>query len=141
MYAVITLAWVLKIRKPVPSKSFINEPVQERRPSGKSTRRPPFWRYSAMCLTANGELMSTGIVRWLIIIRLWNQLASAAMLDVTKRQSSSRQAPMSSQSHHETWLGSNKTGPGVSSDDKLYARNRYRMRISQRRRVLMGLLH
>ena len=120
----MTLGRVLKIRKPVPSKSFINEPVQERRPSGNSTSRPPFWRYSAMRLTAKGEFMSTGKVRRLIMMRLWSQLISAVVLEVTKRQSSSRQTPMSSQSHHETWLGSSSTGPGVSSTDALYARNR-----------------
>ena len=102
MYAVMTLGRVLKMRKPVPSKSFINEPVQVIRPSGNRTRRPPFWRYSAIRLTAKGEVMSTGNVRRLTMMRLWNQLSSAVVLEVAKRQSSSRHTPMSSQSHHET---------------------------------------
>ncbi len=77
-----------------------------------------------MRLTAKGEFISTGKVRRLIMTRRWNQLASAVVLEVTKRQSSARQTPISSQSHQETWLGSSKTGPGVSSADALYARNR-----------------
>src|ERR1035438_7585685 len=122
MHAVMTLGRVLKMRKPVPSKSFINEPVQVRRPSGKRTSRPPFFRYSAIRLTAKGEVMSTGKVRRLTIMRLNEQLMSAVVLEVTKRQSSSRHKPTNNQSHHETWLGSNSTGPGVSSAATLYAR-------------------
>ena len=68
--------------------------------------------------------MSTGKVRRLTMMRLWNQLISAVVLEVTKRQSSSRQTPMSSQSHQETWFGNSRTGPGVSSTDTLWARNR-----------------
>ena len=68
-----------------------------------------------MCLTAKGEFMSTAKVRRLIMMRLWIQLVAAAVLEVTKRQSSSRQAPISSQSHQETWLGRSSTGPGVAA--------------------------
>src|SRR5215472_16761191 len=100
-YAVTTLAPVLKMRKPVPSKSFINEPVTESRPSGKSTKRPPRCKYSAMCLTAKGEVISTGKVRRLTMTSLWNQLTSAVSPEVTNRQSSSRHTPINTQSHQD----------------------------------------
>src|SRR5439155_14747944 len=101
------------------------------------TRRPPFWRYSAMCFTEYGEFMSTGKVRRLIMMRRCTQLRSAVSRDVTNRQSSSKQTPISSQSHQEVWLGSSSTGPGVSSTVSLNARKPYTRRTNQRRTVLI----
>src|SRR5438477_9888058 len=98
----MTFARVLKIRKPVPSNNFINDPVRESRPSGKSTNRPPLFKYPAIRLTAYGDSISTGKVRRLTMMRRCAQLILAEVIEVTNRQSFSRQTPISNQSHHET---------------------------------------
>src|SRR6266704_4687255 len=98
----MTFARVLKSKKPVPSNNFINEPVVESRPSANNTNRPLACKYSAMRLTAYAELVSTVKVRLLIMIQRCSQVVCAAVLEVTKRQSSSREAPRNNQSIHET---------------------------------------
>src|SRR5450631_3919681 len=97
----MTRAFVLKIKNPVPSNSFIKSPVRDRRPSAKSTSRPPPLRNSAMRFTAYGEPGSTGNVLWLIINFRCSQLVCAERLDVTNFQFSSRQTQRNSQSIHE----------------------------------------
>ncbi len=115
----MTLAFVLCSRKPVPSNSFIRQPVRESRPSAKSTSRPLPWRYSAIRLTAYGEVVSMGNVRRLIMILRCNQLVSADVLDTTNFQSRSRQRATNSQSSQEVWFGISSTGPGVLSTPSL----------------------
>src|SRR5712671_4681621 len=109
----MTFAWVLNNKKPVPSNSFINDPVRESRPSAKRARRCPLCKYSAMCFTAYGEVLSIPKVRELIITLRCNQLFCAVVLDVTHFQSSSTDTRRNNQSNQETWFGISSTGPGV----------------------------
>src|SRR6266511_353937 len=66
-----------------------------------------------------------------------SQLVCAVILEVTNRQSSSRQASRKIQSSHDTWFGTRRTGPGASSTPSLKARKRNRRRSRTRKAVFI----
>src|SRR6266581_3220768 len=82
----MTLARVLKSKKPVPSNNFINEPVVESRPSANNTNRPLACKSSAMRFTAYAELVSTGEVRLSIIIQASSEKQPVDPRNVIRKQ-------------------------------------------------------